>query len=167
MIPELTRLLHAPVRHLARRGFLACAEAVFPEGHGDRPDWRAVELDTRFDAWLDALPPETRGLMEAVFTTIELGGALLGARPGLFSRLSVRRRAELISHWRASHFVPLRFLGDAIKSSTGMLYMSHPVVMRHVGARSACDHPENARAGITRVPSPRFRKPEDTPGGTP
>ncbi len=167
MIPELTRLLHAPVRHLARRGFLACAEAVFPEGHGDRPDWRAAELDTRFDAWLDALPPETRRLMEAVFTTIELGGGLLGARPGPFSALSVRRRTDLINHWRASHFVPLRFLGDAIKSATAMLYMSHPTVLRHVGARSACDHPENARAGITRVPFPRFQTRETPAGGAP
>jgi hypothetical protein len=168
MFDDLTRHLKAPVRVLARRGFIACAQAVFPEGHGDNPDWRATALADRFDPWLDALPPETRGLMEAVFTTIELGGGLLGASPGPFSRLPVARRAALISGWRASHFMPLRFLGDAIKSSTGMLYMSHPAALRRVGARSACDHPENAAAGVVRVPFPSIlRKPAADPGSTP
>jgi hypothetical protein len=165
---ELQRYLQAPVRALARRGFVACAEAVFPEGHAGYPDWRTTELAERFEPWLDALPPETRHLMEAVYTSVELGGGLLVASPGPFSRLPVPRRAAIISGWRASHFMPLRFLGDAIKSSTAMLYMSHPAALRRVGARSACDHPENEAAGIVRVPFPRIlRPPAKDPGSTP
>lgn len=151
---DLMRYLMKPVRHVARRGFVACVEAAFPEGHGHNPDWRMTELDTRFEPWLDALPPETRFMIEALYTTVELGGGILGARPMPFSLMPVKRRAELINHWRASHLVPLRFLGDAIKSSTAMLYMAHPLAMQRVGVTAACDHPENATYGIRKVKFP-------------
>ena len=154
---DIMRYLMKPVRPIARRGFIACVQAAFPEGHGNNPDWRMTECDTRFEPWLDALPPETRFVIEALYTTVELGGGILGARPLPFSLMPVQRRAEIINYWRSSHIVPLRFLGDAIKSSTAMLYMSHPLAMQRAGVTSACDHPENARFGIRRVTFPILR----------
>lgn len=160
---EILPFLMKPVRPLARRGFVACAEAVFPEGHGDYPGWRQTEMATRFEPWLDLLPPETRLTLEALFTTVELGGGVLGARPMPFSLMPVRRRAELIQYWRSSQIVPLRFLGDAIKSSTAMLYMAHPLALRRVGVKTPCDHPENEAYGITRVRFPKLEALERPP----
>jgi len=163
---DFMTLLLKPVRAVARRGFIACAEAAFPEGCLSYPDWRETQLAEAFDPWLDALPPETRFTLEALYTTVELGGGLLGARPVPFSRMAVKRRAELINYWRSSQIVPLRFLGDAIKSSTAMLYMAHPAALRRVGVKTACEHPENETYGITRVAFPKLADLELAPQPT-
>ena len=53
--------------------------------------------------------------------------------PARFSRLTPERRAQAVRRWRRSRFFFLRLLGDALKASTTMIYMSHPSVVAHIG----------------------------------
>ncbi len=128
-------------RH-AIAGYAACAEAFFPENDYGAPDWRQTDMVTRAEEWWRALPPSSRGVMLTAFASVELGTPVL--RPGFrrFSRLPPEDRRALVTRWRASSIVPLRFLGDALKSATTMIYLSHPLAMKYIGVKStACEPP--------------------------
>lgn len=136
--------LPRPPRALVRvaaRGFAAAAEALYPENVLGAPDWRDTEMATRGARWIDALPPNPQRLIVLLFAALELGAPALapGLRP--LSRLPPARREAMIRRWRASPIAPLKFLGDAVKSATSMIYLSHPAALRHVGLHKTCAHP--------------------------
>ena len=42
--------------------------------------------------------------------------------------------------WRKSRWFLLRVLGDALKASTTMMYISHPRVLEHIEEYRVCEH---------------------------
>ncbi len=121
---------------IARRvedGIRGASEGLFPENDFGAPDWRQTELVRRTREWMDDLPPPQRRLLVLLFVTVELFAPCLLLVPRRFSRLSPERRAEAVRRWRRSRFFFLRLLGDALKASTTMVYMSHPLVVAHIG----------------------------------
>jgi hypothetical protein len=120
-------------------GFAACAEALFPENDYGAPDWRATDMVARAEAWWQAMPPAARQMVVAMFAAIEVGGPVLAPGFRRFSRLPPEERRALVSRWRSSSLMPLRFLGDAVKSSMTMIYLSHPLAMAYIGVKTtAC-----------------------------
>jgi hypothetical protein len=91
----------------------------------------------RMYAYLDALPIAQRRLLRALFVTVELGSLVLCA--SRFSRLSPSTRAAAVRRWRASRWLPIKLLGDALKATTTIIYLSHPEAMRYLGAYKTCD----------------------------
>ncbi len=117
-------------------GLTAVAEALFPPNAYGAPDWREAEVVPRTLAYLEELPAMPRRLMLALFTAIELSAPVLVGCRSRFSRLPVRRRVEALRTLRASQFAPRRLIGDALKATMTMMYVSHPKVMAHIGERA-------------------------------
>lgn len=126
---------------IAIAGIAATSEATFPENDLGAPDWKSTEMVSRTLEYLDDLPPRQRRLLVALFAFVELGSALLLLRFSRFSKLPVRRRTQAIAFWRRSRFLLLRVLGDSIKATTTMMYMSHPSASAYVGEYRVCDRP--------------------------
>jgi hypothetical protein len=123
-------------RFIERRvddGIRGACEGLFPENDFGAPDFRTTDLARRTREWMDELPPPQRRLLVLLFFTVELLTPILLLVPARFSRLSPERRAEAVRRWRRSRFFFLRLLGDALKASTTMIYMSHPLVVAHIG----------------------------------
>jgi len=114
-------------------GIRGASEGLFPENDFGAPDWRETELVRRTHEYMDELPPPQRRLLVLLFVVVEVLGALLVLSFGRFSKLAPGRRAEAVRRWRRSRFFLLRLLGDALKATTTMMYMSHPRVMEHIG----------------------------------
>jgi hypothetical protein len=114
-------------------GIRGAAEGLFPENDFGAPDFRDTDLVRRTREWMDELPPPQRRLLVLLFFTVELLTPILLFVPRRFSRLTPERRAEAVRRWRRSRFFFLRLLGDALKASTTMIYMSHPSVVAHIG----------------------------------
>jgi hypothetical protein len=127
-------------RH-ALRGLSAAAEALFPENGYGAPDHETTELVPRMLSYLRELPAPQRRLLLALFALVELGAPFLIFGFCRFSRLSVARRETAVRAWRQSRLLPLRLLGDALKATTTMIYMSHPAALAFVGAYAACARP--------------------------
>jgi hypothetical protein len=119
---------------IARAGLEASAEALFPLNDLGAPDYRTTDLVERMLDYFRLLPQKQRRLLLALFALVELSPLLLFAGVRRFSRLSVERREALVRRWRASNLLVLRLLGDAVKASTTMMYMSHPAALGYVGA---------------------------------
>lgn len=131
--------IEAALSRQALVGFAACAEALFPENDYGAPDWRATDMVARGETWWLTMPPAARKMVIAMFAAIEVGAPLL--KPGFrrFSRLPPEERRALVTRWRSSALMPLRFLGDAVKSSMTMIYLSHPLAMAYIGVKTtAC-----------------------------
>jgi len=124
-------------RH-AEAGLSAAAEALFPVNDLGAPDYRTTDVVARMLSYLRLLPARQRRLILSLFALLELGAPLLLLRPGRFSRLPVGTREQAIRRFRASRFLPLRVIGDAVKASMTMMYMSHPAALAHVGEFSGC-----------------------------
>jgi hypothetical protein len=134
-------------RH-ADAGIQAACESLFPENDFGAPDWRTTEMVPRMHAYLEELPGKQRRLLVALFFTVEVAAALLtGTR---FSRKGVDDRAELTRRWRRSRWLALKLLGDALKATTTVIYMSHPAAMAHVGGFKTCSRPNDPLALPTR-----------------
>ncbi len=132
-------------------GIAAVSEATFPENAIGAPDWRSTEMVRRTHAYLDELPAKPRRLVVALFVFVELAAPLLTLSLRRFSRLDAGRRAEVIRRWRRSGFFPLRLLGEALKATTTMMYMSHPSVAVYIGEYRACSRPLDAVQIPTRL----------------
>lgn len=120
----------------------AACEALFPVNTESAPDFEQTELVERTHAWVGGLPASQRKLVKLMFIGVELLAAIagLGRR---FSRRSVASRESLVRRWRASGVLPLRLLGDALKSSLQMIYLSHPAVVRYLGEYKVWRHPND------------------------
>ena len=121
------------VERLVSGGIRGASEGLFPENDIGAPDWRETELVRRTREYMDELPPPQRRLLVLLFVVVEIAGAVLALSFGRFSKLSPARRAEAVRRWRRSRFFLLRLLGDALKATTTMMYMSHPRVVAYIG----------------------------------
>ncbi|MCB9732578.1 MAG: hypothetical protein H6745_08195 [Deltaproteobacteria bacterium] len=145
---------------VALAGFGAVSEALYPESDCGAPSHRDADMVARARSWFLTLPPESRRLLLALFASMELLGAGFAPALGRFSRLSAARRLRVVERLRASPIAPLKFLGDALKQSTSMIYLSHPAVLAHLGVYKSCDHPG---AGLVPVRADALRS---APGAT-
>jgi hypothetical protein len=125
----------------AMDGLEAAAEALFPVNDYGAPDFLTTELVRRTLEYLDELPPDKRRLLLALFAVTEFGTLLVWPYFTRFSRLSPARREAAVRGFRSSSFLPLRLLGDALKATTTLMYMSHPSALSYVGAFSSCERP--------------------------
>lgn len=121
----------------------ASSEALFPANAIGAPDYQATDMVRRTLEYLTLLPRAQRRLLLTLFVVVELGTPVLTLRFRRFSRLSVERRERVVRGWRRSRFLALRLLGDALKATTTMLYMSHPAALAYVGAPSAGEPPRD------------------------
>lgn len=126
---------------LALAGFGAVSEALYPESGCGAPSHRDAAMVERGRLWFLTLPPESRRLLLTLFASMELFGARFAVAPGRFSRLPVARRLAVIERLRRSPLMPLKLLGDSLKSATSMIYLSHPAVLAYLGVYKSCDHP--------------------------
>ena len=132
------------VERIVERAVSGAAEAVFPVNSLGAPDWREAEIPRRMLEFFDELPKKSRRLMLLLYVVLELGTPFLAPALHTFSRLRLDRRIALIRRWRGSRFYLLRFVGDGIKMTLTMMYLSHPAVERYIGVYKTCDHPLDA-----------------------
>jgi hypothetical protein len=125
----------------ALSGLRATAEALFPENDHGAPDHLTTALVPRTLEYLGELPLPQRRLVTALFALVELAAPFLILGFSRFSKLSVRRRETAVRAWRRSRLLPLRLLGDALKATMTLMYMSHPAALAHVGAYAASARP--------------------------
>ncbi len=141
-------------------GLTATAEALFPENDFGAPDHLSTDLVARTLDYLDELPPPQRRLLWMLFFAVELLTPFLLLVPRRFSRLAPSERARAVQGWRRSGYFVLRVLGDALKASTTMMYMSHPSVVAHIEAVKSCERPGDPLTfptdlgALARVPVP-------------
>lgn len=136
------------LRKLALSGFAAACEALFPENDLGAPSWRDTDMVARAAQLWDELPPSSRLTLEGLYAALELGGAAFVPRLGALSGIPVEARFQMLDRMRRSRIWPLRFVAEAVKSSTTMVYLSHPLALRYIGAERSCDAPAAAtRAG--------------------
>lgn len=126
---------------LAIAGLTATSEATFPENDLGAPDWKSTAMVARTLAYFDELPPRQRRLLVLLFVFTELAAGLLSWRLSRFSRLPVRHRTWAIHGFRRSRWMALRVLGDALKATTTMMYMSHPLAIEWIGEYRVCERP--------------------------
>jgi hypothetical protein len=124
------------VPRVARDGIEATAEALFPANDYGAPDYEGTDLVRRFLEYLADLPARQRLFIVALFVLVELGAPF--AVPGFrrFSRLPVERREQAVRSFRKSPLLPVRIVGDALKATLTLLYMSHADVLAYIGAYS-------------------------------
>jgi len=122
-------------------GVAAASEATFPQNAIGAPDWKSTDMVRRTFEYLDELPPPQRRLLEALFIFVELATVVLAGRFRRFSKLPVEVRTAAIRRWRASRWLAFRLLGDAIKATMTMIYMSHPSVIRYIEEYRCCARP--------------------------
>jgi hypothetical protein len=125
----------------ALSGLRATAEALFPENDYGAPDHRTTDLVPRTLEYLAELPVPQRRLVTALFALVEFATPFLVFGFRRFSGLSARRREEAVRAWRRSRLLPLRLLGDALKGTMTLMYMSHPAALAYVGAYAASARP--------------------------
>jgi hypothetical protein len=134
-------MLETFIMRRAEEGLAATAEALFPVNDHGAPDFRTTELVRRMYDYWDELPKPQRRLLVLLFALVELAAPLLVLGFRRFSRLPAPRREAAVRAWRRSRVLPLRLLGDALKASTTLIYMSHPAALAHIGMYSACARP--------------------------
>lgn len=127
-------------------------EALYPENDLGAPTWRDADMVDRAGELWDELPPEARFLMEALYGGLELAGAAFAPALGRLSALPVERRYRMLDRMRRSRVWPLRFIAEAVKTSSTMVYMSHPAVLAHIGVERDCLVEGEQRLPLTREP---------------
>jgi hypothetical protein len=125
-------------------GITAASEGLFPRNSFGAPDFEQTRMVERTLEYLAELPPAQRRMVSLLFIVVELLAPLLLLRPARFSKIPHAHRAHAVRCWRRSRFFLLRVLGDALKASTTMMYMSHPLVVAYIGEHRACEHPFDA-----------------------
>jgi hypothetical protein len=127
-------------------GIRGAAEAFFPENQLGAPNWHEAKVVERTQVYLAELPPAQRRLLTLLFVFVELAAPLLAPGWGRFSRLSVARRTRAVRRWRVSRIYLLRLIGDALKATMSMMYLSHPAVLKHIEAYTVCHNPHDPLA---------------------
>lgn len=128
--PLLERLLDDAIE--------GASEGMFPKNDLGAPDFEETEMLRRTREYIAELPPAQGKLLVLLFLVVELVAPFLLLTPRRFSRLAPAQRARAVRRWRRSRFHLLRMLGDALKASTTMMYMSHPLVVAHIGEHRTC-----------------------------
>jgi hypothetical protein len=128
----------------ATDGIRATAEVLFPANELGAPDWLATDMVARTRLWLSELPPESRRLVTLLFIATEVLAPLTVPSLGRFSRTPPERRLRALRRWRDTWFVPVRFFGTALEATMKMIYLSHPLAMRYIGAYKTVAHPHDA-----------------------
>ena len=131
------------IQATAQAGLRAMAEALFPVNEIGAPDYRDAAIVARTLTYMEELPPAQRRLLVFLFVFVELLAPLLVPCMRRFSSLPVEERTAAIRRWRSSRMVAYRYLGDGIKATLTMMYMSHPAVLSHVGAFKTCSNPHD------------------------
>lgn len=119
----------------------AISEALFPANDLGAPDWQDTALVARTRVYLDELPPEQGRLVTLLFIFVELACPLLTLTFRRFSKLTPERRVLAVQRWRRHWFQPFTWLGDALKATMTMIYMSHPLVITHIEGFKTCERP--------------------------
>jgi len=132
----------------AEAGLSATAEALFPVNMEGAPDYRTTELVARMLEYWRLLPGRQRRLFLALFAFVELAAPFLIAGFSRFSGLPVGVREQAVRRFRQSEVMPLRLIGDALKASMTMMYMSHPAALAHVGVFSGCNQLAKEERGM-------------------
>ncbi len=146
---------------IARAGLEACAEALFPVNDIGAPDYRDTVLVARTVRYLQVLPRTQRRLITLLFAFFELAAPILSLSFHRFSGLPVARREALVRRLRKSRVLPFRILGDAVKATLTMMYMSHPLPLAYVGEKGECLS-GRARTHAAPIASPRSIPPPDS-----
>jgi len=128
-------------------GIRSVAEALFPDNDYGAPDWRQTDLVNEMLSYMGELPPRAELQLKILFTVVELGAPLLVPCRGRFSSLSIAKRTAVIDSWLKSRVLVFNLLGQALKATLTMIYMSHPAVSAHLGLFKTCDRPGDP-AGI-------------------
>jgi len=131
--------LPSPIERVLADGITGASEGLFPANDFGAPDHRDAEMLERTREYIDELPPQQGLLLVVLFVALELLAPFLLGIPRRFSRMSPTQRANAVRGWRSSRFSLLRILGDAVKASTTMMYMSHPKVVAHIGEYRTCE----------------------------
>lgn len=140
-----------PLEGWYRRCLPAACESLYPPNDQAAPDYRQTDLPQRMATYVDRLPPGQRRLLKLMFIGVEAASVALAPFRRFSSRAAnVRRRA--VRRWRASSVLPLRLLGDALKSALQMVYLSHPDVIRFIGEYKTWSHPGDALQMEVREP---------------
>ncbi len=130
-----------PLEPLLRDGVRAAAEVLFPENDFGAPDYRTTDLVERTLAYLGELPPEKGPIVGSLFVAVELGGGALGGKASRFSRLPLEERERLLHAWYERDGSVHAQLVEAMKGTLGMMYLSHPDVVRHMQSVKTCARP--------------------------
>lgn len=119
--------------HFWHDGLHATVEGLYPPDPGGAPDAVVTNLEVRTRAYIQSQPPTHRFLLPLLFFGVELLPLILSPWAGRMSRRTPQARRELVTAWRASPVFALRGLGDALRATLQMVYLSHPAVLRHIG----------------------------------
>ncbi len=114
----------------------AVAEVMFPGTHFPLDGIEAgvaAEVDRIVS---DVLAPVHCAGFRYVLRTLEWG--TMASRGRRFSRLSLEKRAEVLSTWKTPEKVARRVAGDSLRVVLGMAYFSHPDVLAAMGWRATC-----------------------------
>jgi hypothetical protein len=131
--------LPGTIERLLAAGITGASEGLFPQNDFGAPDHRDAEMLERTRDYIDELPPQQGLMLVFLFVALELLAPFLLGMPRRFSRMTPTQRANAVRGWRRSRFFLLRVLGDAVKASTTMMYMSHPKVVAHIGEYRTCE----------------------------
>jgi hypothetical protein len=134
----------------AADGVQATVEALYPVNDYGAPDHVATDMVRRTWLYLGDLPAPQRRLLVLLFAFTELAAPFLIPGFRRFSRLPVERREAAVRRFRRSRFFPLRVIGDSLKATTTLIYMSHPAALAYIGMYSYCARPEDPLAVPTR-----------------
>lgn len=136
-------------RPFALAGFMACAEVIAPPNELGAPTAEDAAMLARAEAWWRIMPAQSRRLMLALYTGMELGAPLLAGKLRRFSKLPLEARLGLLEGWRTSKLWPFRFVAEAAKSPVVMMYLAHPSALTWLGA-TTCEHDFPPRAHLPR-----------------
>lgn len=139
----LSRREQAGWVRLITPGLRAACEALFPANGRGAPDWQQTQMVERSVALFGELPRRQRQLVILLFVAVRFAPwfLLTGWLP--FTRMSVAKRTEQIRRWRSSSLFLRRAIGDGLKATLTMVYLSHPAPLRYMGLATACDNPDD------------------------
>jgi hypothetical protein len=138
-----TSIKPAVLGRLLEDGIRGVAQGLFPTNGFGAPDWEATEIVPRTLSYLAEMPSLQRRMLMLMFGAVELGAPLLVPGFRRFSRLPPERRARAVRRWRSSPIFLFRLLGDGLKASMTMMYMSHPSVLAYTGQFTSCENPDD------------------------
>lgn len=137
-LEALITKLEALLLPISKRGFEAASESLYPANALGAPSGEQIEMGQRFLTYLNLLPPESRRLLMVLYAAIEFGVPLLGFRCAPLSQLAPPQRLAIFERLKGSKIFLLRMLAEAVKSSSTMLYLSHPDTAHYIGETKAC-----------------------------
>ncbi len=144
---ETSGVIHKTFFRLSRKTVVNCitasAKTLFPANDFGAPDWRQTAITERALEYLEELPETQQYLLRLLFVFVELVMPLLFCRFSRFSTMGPKERQALMERWATSSLYPFRLVGDAQRAVLSMLYLSHPLVLTHIGHHKNCNNPDD------------------------